>query len=300
MRITGGLAAVVLLSAATAASAQTWQQAYERGDFPAAAPELQAIVFEHAPQGATRYPDLQAIQSLAQMYADGRGVAQDSVTACALANLGSGAAVYQHGERDPRTKAIQRQVEAYCVPLSASDRREAMSANGCFQLGVTPSALFESPTKKVEAGRTRLTIVERGRTREYSLAPFLRCAQQAPVVRYSRVPAPKGSKLQAREFVEIFSWHSSARDGRRSRTLEWSAVELLPQSAVQRARTLLERGEGSAWPARPVPARFAGAVKFSMLKSGDVRWQMAGRTAPHGLIGKPSPLRADKAQPRYR
>ena len=63
-------------------------------------------------KGRHAYPDPQAIQTLAQLYAEGRGVAQDPLTACALSNLGSGAAVYRHGERDARTIAIQRQVEA--------------------------------------------------------------------------------------------------------------------------------------------------------------------------------------------
>ena len=41
------------------------------------------------------------------------------------------------------------------------------------------------------------------------------------------------------------------------RTLEWSAIELTSQSAVVRARTVLDRGDGSAWPARPVPEAFS-------------------------------------------
>ena len=293
---TMGFAGLILAWAATA-SAQGWQEAYARRDFPTAAALLQATVFEHPQQlsqGSARYPDAQAIQTLAQMYADGQGVPQDLLTACALSNLGSGAAVYQHGDRDPRTAAIQRQVEAHCVPLTPAERRDAMQANRCFQLGPPPRMLVESATRRVELGRTRLTIVEHGRTREYALMPIVRCAQQVPEVRYVRVPPPKGLKLPAREFVEIYAWHSSMRDGQRLRTLEWSAVELAGKSVTLRARTVLERGEGSAWPARGVPPIFAAPVKFAMHKSGDVRWQMAGRSGLHGVIGRPAALRATR------
>jgi hypothetical protein len=313
MRIrTMGLAGVILAWAA-AASAQPgfpaaraagsgtagWQEAYARQDFPTAAALLQALVFEHPQQlsqGSPRYPDAEAIQTLARMYAAGQGVPKDLLTACALSNLGSGAAVYQHGDRDSRTAAIQRQVEAHCVPLTPAERRDAMQANRCFQLGPSPRILAESPARRVELGRAGVTIVEHGRTREYSLTAHLRCAQQIPEVRYVRVATPKGTKLPAREFVEIYAWHSSVRNGQRLRTLEWSAVELTrtDRSASLRARTVLERGEGSAWPARGVPALFSEPVKFSMHKSGDVRWQMAGRSGLHGVIGKPAGLRATR------
>jgi hypothetical protein len=298
-----GCAALALLwtanlSAQTAGvrggGAETWQDAYARRDFATAAAKLQAIVFEH-PQGTTggsRYPDAQAIQTLAQLYGEGNGVPQDALTACALSNLGSGAAVYQHGDRDPRTAAIRRQVEAHCVPLTPDERRDAMAANRCFQLGPTPRVLVESPSRRVELGRSRLIIEERGQEREYQLTPIIRCAQQVPEVRYARVPPPKGAKIPAREFVEIYSWHSSVKDGRALRTLEWSAIELTGKTVTLRARTVLERGEGSTWPAREVPAEFSKPVTFSMHKSGDVRWQMAGRPGLHGVIGRPATLRA--------
>jgi hypothetical protein len=226
------------------------------------------------------------------MYAEGRGVPQDAMTACALSNLGSGASVYRHGERDPRTIAIQRQVEAHCVPLSADERREAMDAGSCFRQLPPQQALLESAARRVELARSRLTVVDRGRAQDYALTPLLRCAQQVPLARYVRVPAPKGSRLPAREFVELFSWHSTTKDGQPVRTLEWSAIELTPQAATLRARTILERGEGSAWPARPVPPEFTQGATFSMHKSGDVRWQMPGSPALHGVISRPGALRA--------
>jgi hypothetical protein len=92
--------------------------------------------------------------------------------------------------------------------------------------------------------------------------------------------------------VEIYSWHSHPRAGVGVRTLEWSAVELARQSAVLRARTVLLKEEGSAWPARGVPEPFAKPVKYTMHKSGDVRWQIEGQSKLHGLIGRPSNLRA--------
>jgi hypothetical protein len=124
------------------------------------------------------------------------------------------------------------------------------------------------------------------------LKPFVRCAQQVPLVRHVRVGAPKGSKLGVREFVQIFAWHSSVKEGVRMRTLEWSALELTPQTAIIRARTVLLRGEGSTWPARGVPDEFMGGATFRMQKSGDVRWQMTGRSGLHGVIGRPSTMRA--------
>lgn len=293
---TWALAGLILVWAG-AASAQPWQEAYDRHDYPTAASLLQAIVFEHPAQGTSRYPDLQAIQTLAQMYAEGRGVPLDARTACALSSLGSGAAVYQHGERDPRTVAVQRQVEAYCIPLTPAERREAMVPDGCPQQGPTPGVLFVSIARRIELGQSRLTVVDHGQVREHALAPFLRCAQQVPMVRYVRVTAPKGSKLSAREFIEVYAWHSSVTDGQRVRSLEWSAIELTPQSAALRARTVLERGEGSAWPARPMPAEFSRGVTFAMHKSGDVRWQVPGRPALHGVIGRPSALRASSRTP---
>ena len=275
---------------AAAASAQPWREAYDRKDYPTAASLLQADVFEHVPHGGSRYPDVQAIQTLARMYAEGRGIPQDGLMACALSNLGSGAAVYQYGDRDPRTLAIQSQVETHCVPLSAAERREAMDAGGCFRQPPAPQVLLESPARSVELGRSRLTIVSRGDTQEYALAPLIRCAQQVPLARYVRVPAPRGSRLGAREFVELYSWHSATKEGQRVRTLEWSVVELTPQAPMLRARTILERGEGSAWPARPVPPEFSSGATFSMHKSGGVRWKMS--SSLHGVIGRPGTLRA--------
>lgn len=293
MRTRIGAVSGLILVWASAASAQPWQAAYDRADYPTAAALLQAAVFEHS-YSASRYPDVNAVQMLAQMYAEGRGVPQDAMTACALSSLGSGAAVYKHGERDPRTIAVQRQVEAYCVPLTAAERREAMQADGCFQQALTPRVLLESPARRIELGHSRLTVIERGRERQYAMKPLVRCAQQVPLVRHVRVAAPRGTKLAARDFVEIYSWHSSDRDGQRVRTLEWSAVELTAQAAMLRARTVLERGEGSAWPARGVPEAFATGATFSMNKSGDVRWQMAGRGGLHGMIGRPAALRANR------
>jgi hypothetical protein len=271
-----------------------WQDAYARREFATAAARLQAIVFEHPPGtiGGSRYPDAHAIQTLAQLYAEGNGVPQDALTACALSNLASGAAVYQHGDRDSRTAAIRRQVESHCVPLSPDERRDAMAANRCFQLGPTPRVFVETPSRRVELARSRLFIVERGQERAYALNPVMRCAQQVPEVRYARVPAPKGSKLAPREFVEVYSWHASVKDGRALRTLEWSAIEITGKSLMLRARTVLERGEGSTWPARAVPVEFSKPVTFSMHKSGDVRWQMPDRPGLHGVIGRPSTLRA--------
>ena len=277
---------------ASAASAQPWRTAYERQDYPTAAAVLQAEVFEHPGQGAGRYPDAQAVQKLAELYAEGRGVPQDGVTACALANLASGAAVYQHGEKDARAVAIGRQVEAYCVPLSVADRRDAMDANRCLAQGPAPRVLIDSATRRIELTRSTLRITERGRDRDYPLAPLVRCAQQLADVRYARVPAAKGSRAAAREFVEVYAWHSTTNGGRRYRMLEWTAVELTPRAAIIRARTLLTRAEGSAWPANPLPTEFTKPVKFSMQASGDVRWQMTGKTGMHGVIGRPAPVRA--------
>ena len=274
---------------ATAATAQSWREAYDRQDYPAAAAQLQAIVFEH-PHGPSRYPEPEAIERLAQMYAEGRGVTKDPVTACALANLGSGAAVYRHGDRDARTVALQRQVESYCVPLAAEERRRIVDADGCFQHGPATAVLLATETRRIEVNQSRVSITEHGRTREYSLKPLLRCAQQVPLVRYVRVPAPRSMKGGAREFVEIYSWHATMNEGVTTRSLEWSAIELTPQSAMLRARTVLERAPGSTWPARPVPDAFAAGATFSMHRSGDVRWQISGRF--HGVIGRPGTLQA--------
>jgi hypothetical protein len=290
IKLAGAAALVAVWASPT--SAQPWRSAYDRQDYPTAAALLQGEVFEHPGHGAGRYPDSHAVQKLAELYAEGRGVPQDGVTACALANLASGAAVYHYGEKDPRTAAIGRQVDAYCVPLSVADRREAMDANRCLAQGPSPRVLVESGMRRVELTRSTLRVSERGRERDYPLAPLARCAQQLTDVRYARVSAPKGSRAAAREFVEVYAWHSTMNAGRRYRMLEWTAVELTPRAAIIRARTLLTRAEGSAWPANPLPAEFTKPVKFSMQASGDVRWQMTGKTGLHGVIGRPAPLRA--------
>lgn len=285
-------AAALLAGWTSAASAQPWQDALDRQEYAAAAALLQAEVFEHPGPPAARYPDARAVQRLAELYAEGRGVVQDRVTACALSNLASGAAVYQHGEKDARTVAIGRQVEAYCVPLSAAERREAMDANRCLPQGPAPRVLVESAARRIEVRRSALRIIERGREREHPLGPLVRCAQQVADVRHVRVPAPKGSRIGAREFVEIYAWHSTVNGAQRHRMLEWTAVELTPGAAIIRARTLLARAEGSAWPARPLPPEFTHPVRFSMQPSGDVRWRMTGKATLHGVIGRPASLRA--------
>ena len=263
-----------LLAWATTVTAQPWQEAFDRQDYPTAAAQLQGIVFEHS-QGVARYPDPQAIQSLAQLYAEGRGVAKDPTMACALSNLGSGAAVYRYGERDQRTAAIQRQVDTFCVPLTAEERRRIVEADGCFQQGPASAVLLASATRRIEVTPSRLTVIERGRRREYGIsarssAAHNRCPWFATCVCQRRADR----EVAAREFVEIYLWHSTANEGRQTRTLEWSAIELTAQAAVLRARTVVERGAGLTWPARPVPEAFLPGATFSMHRSGDVRWQL--------------------------
>jgi hypothetical protein len=294
MRIRTAALTGLMLAWATAVVAQPWVDAFDRQDYPTAAAQLQTIVFEH-PQGTSRYPDPRAVQTLAQMYAEGKGVAKDQTTACALSNLGSGAAIYHYGERDPRTAAVQRQVDSFCVPLTADERRRIVEADGCFQQGPAPAVLLASETRRIEVSASRLTVTERGRLRQYGIRPLVRCAQQVPLVRYVRVAPPRGSKTSAREFVEIYSWHSTATAGQQVRTLEWSVVEVTPQTAVLRARTVVERGAGSTWPARPVPDAFLPGATFSMHKSGDVRWQLSSQL--HGVIGRPAVLQASTAGP---
>ncbi len=242
-----------------------------------------------ATPGGSRYPDVHAIQTLAQMYAEGRGVPQDALTACALSNLGSGAAVYQHGERDPRTVAIQRQVEAHCVPLSTDERRDAMAANRCLQQAPAPRVLVESPiaTRRARRARAdrRANAVGRANTRSpRSSAARSRCRKCATSAwrRRGERSCRHGSSSRSTRGTR------PSRTVVRLRTLEWSAIELTakgrrPSRADRpRARRRLDVA-GAKRPAR-------------VLETGQVRDAQVGRRpladarSPglHGIIGRPA------------
>ncbi|MCA1563677.1 MAG: hypothetical protein LC804_26650 [Acidobacteria bacterium] len=148
--------AVLTIAGAVPVTAQPWLEAYNGRDYSTAAAILKPMVLDRQGDPAQPYADARAVQALGTLYAAGNGVERDPVMACALFNLGSGAARYQHGSGHAVTKAAERLVEEHCVPLTPAERQEVADLAGCIRTGPVPQVLPISPGHRVEVSRTQL------------------------------------------------------------------------------------------------------------------------------------------------
>ena len=279
--------AVLTVAGAVPVTAQRWLEAYTGRDYAAAAAILKPMVLDRQGDSEQPYADARAVQVLGTLYAEGNGVERDPVMACALFNLGSGAARYQHGSGHAVTKAAERLVEQHCVPLTPAERQEVADLAGCIRTGPAPQVLPIGPGHRVEVSRTQLRVATARDERDYALNRFVGCPRQVPLVRQTTATPPPRSGLAARHFIELFSWVSDAAST--SRRLQWTLLEVSGTSVAFRTRATVAQTDAE-WPADPLP-QLRARVILRMLKNGDVSWKASSSTPVSGVVprSKPAP-----------
>lgn len=289
MRLTAlpvGLA--LTLACPAGALAQSWHDAYRRGDYATAAAALHPLVFQYAESDRERsYPDARAAQALGQMYAAGLGVTRDSVVACALFGLATGSAVYQHGDEHALTDAARRLLDDQCVKLTAEERKEAAKLAECPSMRAGTQTFTLGTAHRVELHRGVVRVHHKNGRRDHWLGDLVDCAPVVPAVRHTAVKPRRGSKLPVRHFLEVLAWRARpGGDGRTVHVLEWRAVEIRGTDLAIAARTTLDTADSMS-AADPPPAG-AGLVSMRMLGNGQVRWQTAQDPRASGIITRPT------------
>jgi hypothetical protein len=289
MRLTAVPVTLALALACPAgALAQSWDDAYRRGDYATAAAALHPLVFQPAESDRERsYPDARATQTLGQMYAAGLGVARDSVVACALFGLATGSAVYQHGDGHALTDAARRLLDGECVKLTAEERTEAAKLAECPSMRLGTQAFTLGAAHRVELQRGVVRVHLKNDRRDHWLGDLVDCAPVVPAVRHTAVRPRRGSKLPVRHFLEVLAWRARPdRDGQAVHVLEWRAVEIRGTDLAIVARTTLDTADSvSAAGTAPADARL---VSMRMLGNGQVRWQTAQDPRASGIITRPT------------
>lgn len=275
-------AAIVLATSVRVSGADSWKDAYQRGDYAAAATLLQRAVFE--PAGNTRAVDIAALKHLALLYAEGKGVERDAVLACGLLRVHAVQATTA-----PRAGAAARKdaaalVERYCMPLTPAQRAAGFAAMSCPRVGMQRGArLALEPDWTIQFNDRSATIARNGETREQPLPGDLVCRSQVLLVRHSQLDAAGGRSPAARHVVELVTLQSGWRAGAIVRALIWQLYEVrglsLDLAAVQRWEE-----PGSAWPAPPLPESLARGVSFALRGSGEIEYEIVDAPPRRGRI----------------
>ena len=264
-------AAVVTASGAdvpAASAAASWGTAVKRGDYATAATLLHQHVFE--PERPVKMPDPAALKQLALLYAEGKGVARDSVLACGLLRAHA-VATTKTTKSAAASRAAQALVEKHCGPLSVSERAAAFAAMTCPRIGLSrgePIRLASNWT--IQFNDRSAAITQNGVTREQALPGDLLCRSQVLMMRHSTVPG-FGARGRTRHMIEQVTVQSSRRNGVLTRDLVWQLYEVrgleLDLAAVQRWQE-----PGSAWPAPALPEALARGVSFTVHGGGAVEY----------------------------
>jgi hypothetical protein len=270
------------------ASAQSWREAYDAGDYARAAAILQPMIVEPISEtGAT--PDASATELLADMYALGQGVGRDPMMACALlthaergasaedvdSNLAS-AARY----RDNLARLAKRR-EEQCGRLTHAERIESIRLLGC-PTNAFPTHTFQlSATHSVAVDRQGIRVRHNDVERSDELTLFA-CPLDVAQVRYSRVEPPAGSSSPARHFLELFTWSAMSSDEGPQVALVWHVREIVGSELEPRAMEFLERAH-QTWP-RSLWSPAVTHVDLVMDRLGNVRWQFAANGGPAGVF----------------
>lgn len=268
---------IALMSWAGVAHAQSWKDAYQKGDYHRAADLLHEIVTY---PGAETSVEPAIFQQLAAMYADGLGVAADSVMACVLAQMAESRAMGIGGERyaSETTRAAQI-VQKFCGALSAEEREELLTQLGCPSFGLRPQV--------IDVGGHAVRIDAHGLSfadRSGQLFVTRQCLSQFSTVRVTTVPPPSNALrgVKPRHFVELFVWAPSITEGIEQRVLMWHVAEVHEKGiAIAVWGEPLFARPGLAWPTG-LPEGLDSRLSMDMIRSGQVRWRLAGSKPRHG------------------
>lgn len=257
---------VSLLAMVSPAAAQPWKAAHADGDHALTVRLLHEAVLEPA-DGAE--PDFEAAEALATLYAEGLGVQQDSVLACAiLRGATAEAAARQHVAIARLTVAATSR----CATLRPKARAEADAMAGCYAFEVPFETFNLGHKQRVQSTRRGLRILDHDRTADVAIdTPG--CHRQLALIRYAPVLTPSpGQALGARHFFELFHWSSHRRDGRPVRVLSWTLVEVTGSIVRTLERETLLETSAAAWPPMHPAAPLPRTV-FTAAADGVVTWR---------------------------
>jgi hypothetical protein len=281
----GRVFAVVLLSLVPAsASAQAWSDAYRAGNYEKAAGLLQQIVV-HASEDVLMSTPPEPYRHLALMYADGRGVSKNEMTACTLAQMAGLATLMTAPNRygadipayDAAIKHSEEFTRTHCEPLMPDDRLTVGRSMGCFAFGM-PEETATVAGRSVRIGRRGISLAD-SNDEPWEL---FGCPQLVARVRTTSVapPADAAPGVRSRHFVEVFSWTVRTKD---AYVLRWDAYEVADERIhfFAASDALVAR---SAWPGAGLPVEIEKGLTFEMIRSGHVRWKLQGSPPKRGWL----------------
>ena len=286
------LVAAAVLGRPAAADEQTWQAAYEAGDYQRAASLLQPLVIAAMDQ-ATPDDDPAPSRTLATMYAQGLGVERDSVLACSLAQQSQMAVagmaprlandLYRHTKLQQEADRFRDEL---CGGLSAGELVAAGNSIGCYKFGVSPQVIAVGQ-RSVRVDREGIGLTDGGGT------PFQwDCAQAVAGLRVFEVTPPRDALagVTTRHYIESLTWHVGRRpDGTRVTELHWTLLEVGPRELGQAAHERLPWS--GDWPGLEQASDLAPALSMQMIRTGHVRWRIEGTPPLRGWI-----LRSEKKE----
>lgn len=282
-------AILVLCAFPCAAAAQPWADAYRSGDYKKAADLLHPMIIEQGYEQT--FADGTLTRHLAQLYARGLGVERDAVAACALAQMSDVAAhmsAPQYSQNpfayEDSLKESQRFVGEHCDRLEPPARLAAGRSMGCFAFGM-PEEAFTLGGRTVWVGRGGIRLAE---TPDEKFAPDLGCPQFVARVRPLTIapPTDPAPGIGPRHFVELLAWQvGKPRDSTLRYFLQWRLYELRGNSISVIAMEHVDSSNG--WPNPALPPDFDARFTLEMIRSGHVRWRMAGAPPKRGWVMLP-------------
>jgi len=276
------LTLVISCAVPAVASAQSWLEAYQAGEYAKAANLLYEIVSQ--PDYVFR-GDPGALRLLAEMYRDGQGVPRDPIGACSLAQDAEMATLmapparpienmqdveaYQGGQKQARDFAA-----AVCGALSGPDALTASRWRaGCYGFGM-PEKTIAVGAKSVRVSRSGVGLAgAAGR----DMTDLLDCPLAIAVVRIRTIDVPENAapSIAPRHFVEIFAWRrNSAPGGADDRfRLAWQMFEIQSKEVMP---MLPETILAASSILQDLPPGFDARVTVQMIRSGHVLWRIEG------------------------
>jgi hypothetical protein len=271
------------------AAAQTWADAYRKGDYQAAANELHPLVLKQTVDMTFSGPE--PARHLATMYAEGLGVSRDPILACGLAQVARHATDFvapKYADRISQYMAVQKEADDFvrglCDRISESDRQLASWARGgCFALGMPEGELMVG-SQQVRVGRAGLVLASVDETDQGSGS--LGCLLRVLRVRALTIDPPDDAApgVLSRNFVELLGWRTMSMPGspEMRHVLMWLLYELRGKRIVEVAQAEIDVTD--AWPEPMLPADFDARLKMEMIRSGHVRWRMGGAPPKRGWL----------------
>jgi hypothetical protein len=185
--------------------------------------------------------------------------------------------------RDAQLGASQRFVDDHCRGLSHGDRLASVSSQGCYAFGMPEQVLMvgEQPVR-IGRGGIGLADAADGKLQDFG------CPALFSRVRVTTLEPPSDAApgVKARHFVELFAWTvRQPSNGAPQYLLEWRAHEVLANAIVPCSWEGVEIA--TRWPRPAAPPDLDQRVTLEIIRSGHVRWRIAGAPPKRGWFTLP-------------